>query len=91
MSLAVVIRSYLGPMQWRYVRLSDRIVLVALSVVLSGQVDVLAFAHQHAADQRGGDCSGSRGTFGRIRIPWSQPDDYHAGHRESQCGFYTCR
>lgn len=45
-------------MLWRYVPLSARIILVALwlvalsVVLLRGQVDVLAFAHQHAADQR---------------------------------------
>jgi hypothetical protein len=56
-SLGAVICAHLAPMLWRYVPPSARIVLVALwlvalSVVLRGQVDVLAFAHQHAADQR---------------------------------------
>jgi hypothetical protein len=56
-SLGAVVCTHLAPMMWRHVPPSARIVLVALwlvglSVVLSGQVDVLAFAHQNAADVR---------------------------------------
>lgn len=56
-SLGSVLCAHQAPMLWRYASLSARVALVALwlialSVVLRGQVDVLAFAHQHAADQR---------------------------------------
>ncbi len=42
--------------------------LLAVSGVLRGQVDVVAFANVHAADKCA-DGRGSRGTYGRDRGP----------------------
>jgi hypothetical protein len=56
-SVGAVLCMYLVPMLWRYVNPPARIItgalwLAALYAVLTGQMDVLAQSHQHAADQR---------------------------------------
>ncbi|GAB6847475.1 hypothetical protein [Paraburkholderia kururiensis] len=56
-SVGAVLCVNVVPMLWRYVRWAARMILVALwfaalYVVLTGQMDVLARAQQHAADQR---------------------------------------
>lgn len=56
-SLVAALCMYLAPMLWRFVPPRARVVLAVLWVlavcgVLRGQVDVLAFANLHAADER---------------------------------------
>ncbi|CAJ4224554.1 putative twin-arginine translocation pathway signal protein [Burkholderia pseudomallei] len=57
MSLVAALCMHLAPVLWRFVSNGARFVLAVLwllaaSVVLRGQVDVLAFANMHAADKR---------------------------------------
>lgn len=57
MSLVAALCMHLAPVLWRFVSNGARFVLAVLwllaaSVVLRGQVDVLAFANMHAADER---------------------------------------
>ncbi|WP_155636907.1 hypothetical protein [Burkholderia gladioli] len=56
-SLVAALCMYLAPMLWRFAPMRARVVLavlwlLAVSAVLRGQVDVLAFANVHAADKR---------------------------------------
>ncbi|WCM19793.1 hypothetical protein NDK50_20660 [Paraburkholderia bryophila] len=56
-SLVAALCMYLAPMLWRFVPTRVRVVLavlwlLAVGGVLRGQVDVLAFANVHAADER---------------------------------------
>ncbi|MCQ4563106.1 hypothetical protein NOX31_30205, partial [Burkholderia contaminans] len=56
-SLVAVLCMYLAPMLWRFAPTRARVVLavlwlLAVCSVLRGQVDVLAFANVHAADER---------------------------------------
>jgi len=57
MSLVAALCMHLAPVLWRFVPNGARFILAALwllaaSVVLRGQVDVLAFANMHATDKR---------------------------------------
>ncbi|OZZ69057.1 hypothetical protein CDA25_03270, partial [Klebsiella pneumoniae] len=56
-SLVAALCMYLAPMLWRFAPTRARVVLAVLWLlavcgVLRGQVDVLAFANVHAADER---------------------------------------